>query len=810
MPKKPVAKKDTEQKQNTRTVLIVDDEPIVRESLRDWLGLSGFEVVIAENGEQALNFVKKQKFAIAVIDVRLPGKDGVQVLGEAQALQPNMKGIIITAYPTVDNTRNSIRLGAVDFIVKPFSPEELVDKIENLIDHHEEKPEKIPVQKSPKVEASDKGLTSMMEEDRVFPPSKEFSKVAELRSLAEYKALYNWSATDPEGFWSEIANQLHWFKKWDKVLVDDEWGQGKHEWFVGGKINVTYNCIDRHLTTWRKNKAALIWEGDIGDSKTLTYQELLTEVSRFANVLKKYGVKKGDRVCIYLPMILELPIALLACARIGAVHSVVFGGFAADALKDRMLDCGASMLICSDGYYRSGKVIRSKDNADVALDNCPDVKHCIVVQRAGVQVPMKAGRDHWWHEEVKAEDIKSTCPAEVLDAEDPLFILYTSGSTGKPKGVMHTQAGYLTYTYQTMKWVFDLKEDDTYWCTADIGWVTGHSYIVYGPLACGATVILFEGVPTYPKPDRFWEMVEKYKVNIFYTAPTALRSLMREGDEWPNKHDLTSLRLLGTVGEPINPEAWMWYYNVIGKGRCPIVDTWWQTETGGILITPIPGAVPTKPGSATLPFPGIVPAILREDGTEADTNEGGYLVIKRPWPGLMRGVYGDPKRFYNTYFVRFPSVYTTGDSARRDEDGYYWLMGRMDDVLKVSGHRIGTAEVESALVSHPKVAEAAVVGMPHAIKGQSIYAYVTLKAGVEKTDVLKQELVQHVRKEMGPIATPEKIQFADALPKTRSGKIMRRILTKISAGETDNLGDITTLADPSVVVTLVEGAKLVL
>jgi acetyl-CoA synthetase len=506
-------------------------------------------------------------------------------------------------------------------------------------------------------------------------------------------------------------------------------------------------------------------------------------------------------------MILELPIALLACARIGAVHSVVFGGFSAEALRDRMLDCGAKMLICSDGYYRSGKVIRSKDNADAALAGCPEAKDCIVVRRAGIEVPMKAGRDRWWHEEVKADDIKPVCPAEELDSEDPLFILYTSGSTGKPKGVMHTQAGYLAYTYQTMKWVFDLKETDTYWCTADIGWVTGHSYIVYGPLACGAAVVLFEGVPTYPRPDRFWEMVEKHKVNIFYTAPTALRSIMREGDEWPNKHDLSSLRLLGSVGEPINPEVWMWYYNVIGKGRCPIVDTWWQTETGGIMITPIPGAVPTKPGSATVPFPGVVAAVLREDGTPANVNEGGFLVIKRPWPGLMRGVYGDPQRFYNTYFTRFPGFYTTGDSARMDEDGYFWLMGRMDDVLKVSGHRIGTAEVESALVSHPKVAEAAVVGMPHAIKGQGIYAYVTLKLGVEKSDALKQELVKHVRTQMGPIATPDKIQFADALPKTRSGKIMRRILTKISAGETDNLGDTSTLADPSVVSILVEGAR---
>ena len=790
-------------KLDKRTVLVVDDDAILREILRDWLGLSGFKVSTAEDGEKALDTIRQEKFTVAVIDLQLPGKDGIQVLEEAQRLQPDMKGIIITAYPSLDVTSESIRLGAIDFMVKPFAPEELINRIEKLVDGKKPATAKVVPEKH---EASDKGLTSMMEEDRVFPPSAEFSQVAEVRSLAEYKALYNWSATDPEGFWSDVASQLHWFKKWDKVLVDD-FANAKHEWFVGGKINVAYNCLDRHLTSWRKNKAAIIWEGDIGDSKTLTYQELLTEVSKFANVLKKYGVKKGDRVCIYLPMIPELPVALLACARIGAVHSVVFGGFSAEALRDRMLDCGARMLICSDGYYRGGKVIRSKDNADAALEGCPDIHDCIVVKRANVDVPMKSGRDHWWHEEVKADDIKPVCPAEVLDAEDPLFILYTSGSTGKPKGVLHTQAGYLVYTYQTVKWVFDLKENDTYWCTADIGWVTGHSYIVYGPLSCGATVVLFEGIPTYPKPDRFWDIVEKYKVNTFYTAPTALRSIMREGDDWPNKHDMSSLRLLGSVGEPINPEVWMWYYNTIGKGRCPIVDTWWQTETGGILITPIPGAVPTKPGSATLPFPGIIPAVLREDGTRADVNEGGSLVITRPWPGLMRGVYGDEKRFFNTYFSRFPGYYTTGDSARMDEDGYFWLMGRMDDVLKVSGHRIGTAEVESALVSHPGVAEAAVVGFPHNIKGQAIYAFVTLKVGIEKTEALKKELVQHVRKQMGPIATPDKIQFADGLPKTRSGKIMRRILTKISAGETENLGDTTTLADPSVVSTLVDGAK---
>jgi len=648
-----------------------------------------------------------------------------------------------------------------------------------------------------------KTITSMMGEKRVFNPPEELSDGAYVRNLVEYKAVYQWSISDPEGFWGEMAEQLDWYKKWDKVLVED-FKEGKHEWFVGGKLNVCHNCLDRHVRTWRRNKAALIWEGDIGDTKILTYQQLYREVNKFANVLKRHGVRKGDRVSIYLPMIVELPIAMLACARIGAIHSVVFGGFSADALRDRMLDCESTVLICVDGYYRGGKIIRSKDNADEALAACPAVKDVIVVKRANIEVAMKPGRDYSWDDEMAADGVKAHCEPEVMDAEDPLFILYTSGSTGKPKGVLHTQAGYLLYCYQTFKWIFDMKEEDTFWCTADIGWVTGHSYIVYGPLSYGAAVLMFEGVPNYPHPDRFWDIVEKYQVSIFYTAPTALRAIMREGDDWPNKHDLSSLRILGTVGEPINPEAWIWYYNVIGKGKRPIVDTWWQTETGGVLITPLPGATPLKPGSATLPFPGIEPAVLREDGSVADVNEGGYLVIKKPWPGLMRRVYGDPERFKNTYFVRFPGVYTTGDGARVDEDGFYWLMGRIDDVINVSGHRIGTAEVESALVSHEKVAEAAVVGMPHEIKGQGIYAYVTLKAGVEKSEELKKTLVTHVRKEIGPIATPDKIQFADALPKTRSGKIMRRILTRIAAGDVEQLGDTSTLADPSVVGVLVE------
>ena len=646
-------------------------------------------------------------------------------------------------------------------------------------------------------------ITSMMEEKRVFKPSKEMSQQAYIKSMAQYKKIYQKSIEDPAAFWGEMAEQLDWFKKWDKVLVED-FADAKHEWFVGGKLNVSYNCIDRHLTTPRKNKAAFIWEGDIGDTRTLTYQQLYYEVNKFANVLKKLGVKKGDRVSVYLPMIVELPIVMLACARIGAIHSVVFGAFSGDALRDRMNDCASSVLVCSDGYYRSGKTINSKDNADDALKSCPTIKKVVVVKRAGIPIKMEAGRDVWYHDLMNEPDLPKYCKPEECDAEDPLFILYTSGSTGKPKGVLHTQAGYLLYTALTFKYVMDYKDEDTYFCTADIGWITGHSYNCYGTLANGATMVLFEGVPTYPNPDRFWELIEKYRVSIFYTAPTALRSLMRDGDGWPNKHDLSSLRILATVGEPINPEAWMWYYNVIGKGKCPIIDTYWQTETGGFMLTPLPGATPIKPGSATMPFFGIDPAIIREDGNPCDVNEGGYLVIKRPWPGLMRSVYGDAARFKSTYFARFPGVYTTGDGARKDEDGYYWLMGRIDDVIKVSGHRIGTAEVESAFVSHPSVAEAAVVGMPHPIKGEGIYAFVTLKAGVPKTEELKKELVAWVRKQIGPLASPDKIQFAEGLPKTRSGKIMRRILTKISSGDVGNLGDTSTLADPSVVDTLVK------
>ncbi len=647
-------------------------------------------------------------------------------------------------------------------------------------------------------------ITSMMEEKRVFYPSKEFSEKASVKSMEEYKALYKRSIDDPEGFWGELAENLDWYKKWDKVLVED-FKNAQHEWFVGGKLNVSYNCLDRHLNTWRKNKAAIIWEGElVGESKTYTYQQLHYEVCRFANVLRKQGVKKGDRVALYLPMIPELPIALLACARIGAPHVVVFGGFSAEALRSRIQASGSETLICCDGYYRNGKVIQSKGNADGAMAECPEVKRVIVVRRCGNEISFKEGRDQWWHELMAADDIKSYCEPEVMDSEDTLMLMYTSGTTGKPKGVLHTQAGYLLFGMETMKWSFDLKEEDTFWCTADIGWVTGQTYCVYAPLGLGATSLLFEGVPTYPKPDRFWEIVEKYKVDVFYTAPTVLRSLMREGDDWVNKRDLSSLRVLGSVGEPINPEAWMWYYTVIGKERCPVSDCWWQTETGGHLISPMPGATPTKPGSATFPLPGIACAVLKPDNTPAGVNEGGALCITKPWPGLMRRVYQEPDKFKETYFVQYPGTYFSGDGARVDEDGYYWLMGRIDDVINVSGHRIGTAEVESALVSYDTVAEAAVVGMPHDIKGLGIYAFVTLKVGVEGTEALKKALIAHVRKEIGPIASPDKIQFADGLPKTRSGKIMRRILMKIAEDKIGELGDTSTLADPTVVDDLVK------
>jgi acetyl-CoA synthetase len=648
----------------------------------------------------------------------------------------------------------------------------------------------------------EKTITSISQEHRKISPPKSFSEKAYIKSEEEYKKIYAESIKDPPAFWAKKAEELHWFKKWDSVF---NWDKEKAEftWFKGGKINMSYNCLDRNLEK-NADRIAIIWQGEPEeDLKKYTYKELHKEVCRFANVLKKKGIKKGDRVCMYLPMIPELAIAMLACTRIGAIHSIVFGGFSAESLKDRILDSTCKMLITSDGSFRSGKKIALKEIADQALESVDCIESVIVVKRVNNEHTMKEKRDTYWEDEMSVDDIEDTCKPEEMDAEDPLFILYTSGTTGKPKGVLHTTGGYLLYVNQTFKYIFDYHPKDIYWCTADIGWITGHSYIVYGPLSNAATSLMFEGVPTYPDNDRFWQVVEKFKVTIFYTAPTAIRAIARFGTDPIEKHDISSLRLLGTVGEPINPEAWMWYYNNIGKKKCPIVDTWWQTETGGILITPLPGAITLKPSSANRPFFGIEPIILREDGTETEINEGGYLAIKKPWPGLMRTVYGNHQRFIETYWKRFPGMYFAGDGARKDEDGDYWLMGRIDDVINVSGHRIGTAEVESALVSHNKVAEAAVVPMPHEIKGQALYAFVTLNKGVEKSEELIEELRKHVAKEIGPIAKPDKIQFADSLPKTRSGKIMRRILKAIAEGK-DDVGNTTTLADPSVVESLLK------
>jgi acetyl-CoA synthetase len=640
-------------------------------------------------------------------------------------------------------------------------------------------------------------IESILKEGRVFPPPPEFARQAHLGSLDDYRALYARSVADPEGFWAEQAETLLWRKKWDRVL---DWQPPFAKWFEGGQLNVSENCLDRHVKTWRRNKAALVWEGEPGEVRTLTYQQLLAEVCRFANVLKALGVRKGDRVGIYMPLVPEAAVAMLACTRIGATHSVVFGGFSAEALRDRMNDAQARVVVTADGGYRRGAVVPLKANVDAALEGAPSVKHVVMVRRTGEPVAFRSGRDHWWHERMSAA--AATCEPEPVDAEHPLFILYTSGTTGKPKGVVHTTAGYLLMAALTTKYVFDLKEEDTYWCTADIGWVTGHSYVVYGPLACGATTLLYEGAPNHPEPDRFWSIVERHRVNVFYTAPTAIRAFLRWGEQWPLKHDLSSLRLLGTVGEPINPEAWMWYRSVIGGERCPIVDTWWQTETGAIMITPLPGATPTKPGSGTLPFFGVVPAVVDKDGQEVPADAGGYLVIQRPWPSMLRTVWGDPERYVEQYWKRFPGIYFTGDGARRDKDGYFWIMGRVDDVINVAGHRLGTMEVESALVSHAKVAEAAVVGRPDDLKGQALVAFVTPLAGEHPDEKLRAELREHVVKEIGAIARPDDIRFTDVLPKTRSGKIMRRLLRDIAAGR--QVGDTTTLEDFTVLARLRE------
>ena len=643
----------------------------------------------------------------------------------------------------------------------------------------------------------------------IYPIPEAAKKKAWVSGREAYDKLWKRSVEQPEAFWAEIAEQqVTWFKKWDKVMdynFDIKKGPIYVKFFEGGKLNISYNCLDRHLEK-RGNQVAIQWEGnEPGEERAITYKQLHEEVCKFANVLKAQGVKKGDRVILYMPMVPELGIAALACSRIGAIHGIVFGGFSADALRDRIVNCEGKVLVVCDGTFRGNKAVPQKATADEALKSCPSVTSVIVVNRVGdkIKCEMTPGRDKWYHEEMAKVDGK--CEPEWMDAEDPLFILYTSGSTGQPKGVMHTTGGYLVYGSYTHKIVFDYHDGDIYWCTADLGWVTGHTYILYGPLCNGATSVMFEGVPNYPTYSRFWQVVEKYKVNIFYTAPTAIRAIAKEGDEFVKKCDISSLQTLGTVGEPINPEAWNWYFNLIGRGECPIVDTWWQTETGGILITPLPGAIDIKPGMATMPFFGVQPVLVDDEGKEfKETEASGALCIKVPWPGMMRGVYGDPKRFQETYFEQFPGYYVTGDGCRRDKDGYYQITGRIDDVINVSGHRMGTAEVESALVAHKAVAEAAVVGMPHDIKGQGIYAYVTLKTGVEKTDALKKELTAHVRTVIGPIATPDKIQWADGLPKTRSGKIMRRILKKVAANDLGNLGDTSTLADPSVVDDIVK------
>ena len=650
-------------------------------------------------------------------------------------------------------------------------------------------------------------IESILQEKRLFSPTPEFSQNAQIKSLEDYQQLYDKAKADPEKFWADLAEtQLHWFQKWDTVL---DWKPPFAKWFDGGKMNISYNCLDRHLTTWRRNKAALIWEGEPGDSRTFTYAQLHREVCQFANVLKQLGVKKGDVVGIYMPMIPEAAIAMLACARIGAPHSVVFGGFSAEALRDRLIDGEAKLVITADGGWRKDAIVPLKAQVDKALSNnsVPSVTNVLVVKRTQQEIQMEPGRDHWWHD--LQQGISADCPAEAMDSEDMLFILYTSGSTGKPKGVVHTTAGYNLYTHMTLQWAFDLKDTDVYWCTADVGWITGHSYIIYGPLSNGATTLMYEGAPRASNPGAFWDVIEKHGVNIFYTAPTAIRAFIKMGEQHPQTRNLSSLRLLGTVGEPINPEAWMWYHRVIGGEKCPIVDTWWQTETGGFMITPLPGAIPTKPGSATLPFPGIIADIVDLEGNSVPDNEGGYLVVRHPWPGMMRTVYGDPDRFRRTYWEHIPPqdgkyVYFAGDGARKDEDGYFWVMGRVDDVINVAGHRLGTMEIESALVSHPAVAEAAVVGKPDEMKGEEVFAFVTLEGGHTPSEELVKELKKHVVQEIGAIARPGEIRFTDALPKTRSGKIMRRLLRNLAAGQ-DVTGDTSTLEDMGVLDKLREG-----
>jgi acetyl-CoA synthetase len=640
-------------------------------------------------------------------------------------------------------------------------------------------------------------IESTLVENRVFKPAKAFASKARIKSMAQYKKMWNESIKNPEKFFAREAKELTWQKPWKKVL---DWKVPYAKWFVGGQLNVSENCLDRHLDGPRRTKAAIMWEGEPGEKRVLTYQQLHREVCRFANVLKRNGVKRGHRIIIYMPMVPEAAIAMLACTRIGAIHSVVFGGFSAESIKDRALDSGATLIITADGSYRRGTIVPLKKNVDDALKSGETaVKRVIVFRRTAAEIHIEEGRDVWWHRELEYVDAK--CPAAALDSETPLFILYTSGSTGKPKGILHTTGGYLLHAHMTCKYVFDLRDEDVYWCTADVGWVTGHSYMVYGPLAMGATTLMYEGAPNWPENDRFWRIIEDYGVTVFYTAPTAIRAFMKWGDQWVTKHNLSSLRLLGTVGEVINPEAWMWYHRTIGGGRCPIVDTWWQTETGGMMITPIPGATPTKPGTATLPFFGVDAAIVDDKGKELGANQGGKLVIRKPWPGMLRGIWGDKARYKQTYWSEFKGMYFAGDGARRDKDGYFWIVGRIDDVLNVAGHRLGTSEVESALVSHPSVAEAAVVGKPDELKGQAVVCFVTVKSGITTNKDLAAELKKHVRTVIGPVATPDEIRFTDALPKTRSGKIMRRLLKQVAAGELVT-GDTTTLDDLNVLAKL--------
>lgn len=642
-------------------------------------------------------------------------------------------------------------------------------------------------------------IDSILRENRKFEPPAEFAGNARVKSFEDYKRIYDESIADPEGWWEKQAeSELSWFQKWDQVL---EWKPPFAKWFLNAKINASYNCLDRHVEAGRADRPAIIWEGEPGDTRTLTYGELLKETNKLANSLKKLGVETGDRVAIYMPLVPEAAVAMLACARIGATHSVVFGGFSSEALKDRINDAECKVVITADGGYRRGSVIALKKSVDEALKSCPSVKSVVVVQRTKNEVQWQEGRDIWYHDLVA--DASDECAPEHLDSEHPLYILYTSGTTGKPKGVVHSTGGYLLGCHVTAKYIFDLQDSDVYWCTADIGWVTGHSYVVYGPLSCGAQVFLYEGAPNHPEPDRFWELIDKHKVTIFYTAPTAIRAFIKWGDDWVKKHSLDSLRLLGSVGEPINPEAWMWYRELIGKNSCPIVDTWWQTETGSIMVSPIPGATETKPGSATLPFFGIEPDVVDRNGNSQPANTGGLLIMRKPWPSMLRTVYKDPERFEKTYFADFPGYYFSGDGARRDEDGYYWIMGRVDDVINVSGHRLGTMEIESALVSHDKVAEAAVVGRPDDLKGQAVCAFVTLESEYEPSEELRQELRTHVAREIGSLARPDDIRFAESLPKTRSGKIMRRLLRDIASGK-ETIGDTSTLEDYSVMAKLRE------